>query len=215
MGFGQIVRQTTLDEVFHTIYEKCLHEKEWLEAKGNNALRKFEFAHFSDTFLIYTPNDTLNSLAAIQWASKSFFETMLSHQIPLRGAMTCDEFYADRSNDVFLGKALVEAHEFGEKFNWIGFVLSPSATCRMTELGFPATNGDNSNDYKQWDAPTKRDKELVMAHFLNTNTAFGTQTLEQILMSMAAKTSNPEVQQKYDNTLRFLRHFSSAQPPKA
>ena len=71
---------------------------------------------------------------------------------------SCAEFLGDKSNQIFLGKALVEAHKYGERYNWLGFVVCPSAQARMNEIGLPP---DERLNYRKRDAELKRIKELA------------------------------------------------------
>lgn len=80
---------------------------------------------FSDTFLIYTSDDSAQNFAFIDQVSRWFVYFLLTTaSIPVRGAISCGDFYADRSSNVYFGPALVEAYEYGEAQDWIGFLLS-------------------------------------------------------------------------------------------
>ena len=134
--------------------------------------------------------------------------------------MACDEFYADRLSGVFFGKALVEAHAFGERFDWIGFVLTPSAVLRMAdpEVNLPANGRLN---YREWKAPTKKAKrdvvveEQVAAYLIGASSPINGQNIYiPKLESMAQRNNNPEVKVKYSNTIHFLKHFGVIQPVK-
>jgi hypothetical protein len=113
---------------------------------------KLQFIHFSDSFLIYTLNDSAGSFAAVESPSRWFFNFLLQKEIPVSGAMACDEFYADRANGIFFGKAFVEASKLSESLNWVGFVLCPSAIGKLSDVGLPA---DERLNYRKCDAPVK------------------------------------------------------------
>jgi hypothetical protein len=155
LGFKRFVCEHPLENVFFA-YSICLEEFRRQEQRAGKWSSKLELIHFSDSFLIYTTDDTAGSFAALEMASRHFFNFVLLRGggFPLRGAMACDDFYADRSSGVVFGKALVEAHEIGERFGWIGFVLSPSAVSRMADpkINLPANERLN---YREWNAPAK------------------------------------------------------------
>jgi hypothetical protein len=97
-----------------------------------------EYVWFSDTFIVYTADDSGESFVAIDEISQCFFYFLIDSEIPVRGAMSSDAFYADKENDLFFGKALIEAYEYGEAQDWIGFLLCPSAERRLDQLGSSA-----------------------------------------------------------------------------
>ena len=115
----------------YEIYRTCLQEAEW----NTHQIDAVQIAYFSDTFLLYTPDDSKKSLNGIDMAACGFFDDLIDRDIPVRGAMACNEFYPDRTNGIYLGRALVEAHKFGEKYNWLGFVLHPSALEAIAQTG--------------------------------------------------------------------------------
>lgn len=111
---------------------------------------------FSDTFLIYASDDSAQNFTFIDQVSRWFVYFLLTAaSIPVRGAISCDDFYADRSSNLYFGPALVEAYEYGEGQDWIGFLLSPSAVTRLDSLGIPA--GEHLN-YAYWNVPFKTGK---------------------------------------------------------
>ena len=137
--------------VFST-YSMCLEEFRRHAQHHKKRGGKLQFIHFSDSFLIYTLNDSAGSFAAVESPSRWFFNFLLQKEIPVSGAMACDEFYADRANGIFFGKAFVEASKLSESLNWVGFVLCPSAIGKLSDVGLPA---DERLNYRKCDAPVK------------------------------------------------------------
>ena len=99
---------------------------------------KTEKIWFSDTFLLYSPDNTASSFTAIEATTRWFVYSLIAAGIPVRGAMSCGDFYADKENDIFFGPALIEAYHYGENQDWIGFVLAPTAVKQMDAIGLPA-----------------------------------------------------------------------------
>jgi hypothetical protein len=136
-----------------------------------------------------------------------FIRGLIHKKIPVRGSMSCDELYSDKSNLIFLGQALVQAHKYGERYNWIGFVISPSAEQKMKDNGLqlPLLN------YRQWDAEFKInqlfDKESVWAYVIGAECPInGKNICLSSLHDMAARTKDPDHNRKHQNTIRFLEH---------
>jgi hypothetical protein len=186
-GFGLIVND----------YSQCLDEA----ARQCSRARGVEYAWFSDTFLFYTDNRTDSSFIELERVSRSYITFLTQKQIAMRGALTCGEFLADKDKQVFVGPALVNAHSCGERYNWIGFVLSNSAVENLTEKGLIRQH------YTQW--PT----EFKIPNTIETNTepAWALKMIESngqapCLASLQAMANrvNKEHRPKYDNAIRFL-----------
>jgi hypothetical protein len=130
LGFKKLINASDLMSVFFR-YEKVMR------ALHSTAVGKpyIALAWFSDTFLIYAPDATCAGFFAVDSASHWFTTNLILREIPVRGAMSCDELYLDRSSQTYLGKGLVEAYEYGDGQDWIGFVLCPSASRRLSDLG--------------------------------------------------------------------------------
>jgi len=41
------------------------------------------------------------------------------------------ELYTQKKKNIFLGRALIDAYEYGEKQNWLGFILTPKVYERL------------------------------------------------------------------------------------
>ena len=126
--------------------------------------------------------------------------------------MAFGDFYADKANNIFLGKALVDACKYGEKFDWLGFVLHPAALKRMAEVDQPV-----GVTYKPWDAEFKNrktnavEKEAVVAYLVGPGSIMpvaGGNPYLQALEEMAACTACESHKRKYINTIEFLKHFN-------
>jgi hypothetical protein len=108
--------------------------------------------HFSDTFILYAAGGSDDSFLILDSATRTFFTEMVLKRIPLRGALTYGHLYADRAKGIFLGPALIEAYEYAERQNWIGFILTPQASARLSAMDPPLLP---SVDHAEWDVPMK------------------------------------------------------------
>jgi hypothetical protein len=148
LGFARLLEEQG-ELAATSVYEICLEEMQSHQKRYPD----LGFAYFSDTFLIYAPDDTHASLGAIEQSARWFYNILLLKRIPFRGALACGDFLADQPNNIFIGKALVEASRVGGKYNWIGFVLAPSTVSRFQELQLPM---DGRLNYRVWDLPLKK-----------------------------------------------------------
>lgn len=200
LGFGHKVKHGGWADIAST-YSQALDEFNWLEAKSHG----IERAWFSDTFLFYAKDNSQQTFAYIHFFMRAFMRGLTSKGIPVRGAISCDEFCFDTEKRVYVGKGLVEAYEYGEKFNWIGFVASPSAVKRVSEVGFDLAR----LHFKQWQAEYKINekivsKELVWAYMIGTDAIisgenFCLKKLHDMKNSVADKHKT-----KYQNAIDFL-----------
>ena len=179
----------------YEIYRSCLEQADW----NTHLIDTVQIAFFSDTFLLYTPDDSTKSLDSIDMVACGFFDDLIAREIPVRGAMACNQFYADKPNGVYLGKALVEAHEYGEKYNWLGFVLHQSALEAMAKTGRTATDRGH---YKNWEAEFLN--KTSNAYCKERVTAYSSLNSLQDLKSMAERIKRDDIKRKYTNSIDFL-----------
>jgi hypothetical protein len=135
LGTRQLIRSGDHFQVF-SVYDRAVREvTHW-----NSRLPQIRRAWFSDTFLIYSDSDAASDFGEMDMISRWFVHFLILAEIPVRGAIACGGFYADTSNQVYFGQALVEAYEYGEAQDWIGFLLCPSAVVRLDEVGSRQAN---------------------------------------------------------------------------
>lgn len=203
LGFTELTRTQDPFSIF-LYYAKAIEH--FNEKRGFKP--DIEKTWFSDTFLLYTTDDSAASFTAIEAITRWFIYFLICDRvtIPIRGAMSCDIFYADREKNIFFGKALVEAYTYGENQDWIGFILSPSAIKRMDEVGLPASERPN---YANWDIPYKIcDKEIqkslpayIIGNHIEIN---GRNPCLEKLKQLKEVQKDPDITRKYENTINFL-----------
>lgn len=164
-----------------------------------------EFVWFSDSFLIYTTDNSIHSFVAIDSICHWFCYFLITGgtPVPIRGSISCGSFYADKENNLFFGKSLVEAYEYGEAQNWIGFILCPSAEKQLKIFDHPAERLDN---YAYTNIPfNKRISELIpylpaciLGQWVSPNPCIDS------LISMRDRATDAKIIQKYENTIQFI-----------
>jgi len=189
-------------------YERAIEE---LGAKRAPAVRH---TWFSDTFLLIAPDDSAVSFRDLDHVSRWFVYFLLRGRVPLRGAIACDRFCADFDNRVFVGRALVEAYEYGEGQDWIGLVLSPTAINRLRALGLPAEERLN---YTFYDLPWKRKPpgapDMITACILdNWARLNGRNPCVEALSKIGLTISRDAIRSKYERTIRFLEENGRLDP---
>jgi hypothetical protein len=215
LGFGNYVRENGVAEAFCR-FRSCRDEQVFY-----GGLNSVAFVWFSDTFIFYSLDDSPDSFCAITTASHDFFDELLLAKVPLRGALAFGDFYADKTNGVFLGEALVDAYSYEEKFNWLGFVLHPSALSRMNEIGKPVSEAYET----KWNAELRNqrtnrmEREDVIAYRIGSAGEWplaGGNPYMRAVEEMAVSASSKHDRQKYANTVHFLKSLEgpSCRPEK-
>ena len=165
------------------------------------------YAWFSDTFIVYTVDDSAESFAAIDNISRWFFYFLITGNIPVRGAISCDAFYADTANDLFFGEALIEAYEYGEAQDWIGFLLCPSAEGKLEQLGLPAKRRPN---YAYAEIPYNKrasnlDQNLPACIIGNWVSVNNQNPVIEKLNQMKERIDDKNIRSKYDRAIDFIQ----------
>lgn len=202
LGFTELVRTKGWVYVFSHYTQAVKHV-----IKDRGFEPSIEKTWFSDTFLLYSPDNTASSFAAIEATTRWFMYFLICAGIPIRGAMSCGNFYADKENNVFFGQALIEAYQYGENQDWIGFVLSPSAINQMTAVGLPANERLN---YAYWNIPYKKVDntlpESLPAYIIGDSVEInGKNPCLDKLLEMKGRLKDSRFIKKYENTISFIR----------
>ncbi len=162
---------------------------------------------FSDTFVIYSKSDSGEDYAYIDSVARWFVFFLLEADIPVRGALSCGEYYADARRSLFYGSALVEAYEYGEAQDWVGFILAPSAVAQLGKLGLSV--GQRLN-YAYWRIPFKKSPmhervlELpacILGQWITMNRK---NPCLEALKRMKTRVSDQHHAKKYDNAIGFI-----------
>jgi hypothetical protein len=89
------------------------------------------YSWFSDTFIIFSRGDSLREFSLVEQAGRVFFQRLILKDIPVRGALTHGKLYSNVERNIFIGPALIDAYEYGEKQQWLGFILTPSVYAKL------------------------------------------------------------------------------------
>ncbi|MBI2832667.1 MAG: hypothetical protein HYX79_10470 [Chloroflexi bacterium] len=203
LGFSELVNSGKYFDVIEP-YTKAI--KEFKEASG---LEHVETTWFSDTFVLYSTDDSNDSFVSVEAKSRAFVYSLVCRGIPLRGAMAYGNFYANRQYSVFFGPAFIEAYIYGELQDWVGFVLTPSAIKQMESIGLPA---DERLNYAYWDIPCKslepERTTRLPAYIIGGNLRLNGRNLaldklKQLKRSLLGG-GDSEFTSRYENTIRFV-----------
>lgn len=85
------------------------------------------YCWLSDTFIMFTPDDSARAYSVIEGTAKYFMDKCLYTCVPLRGAISVGTFTRSIDNRAFLGKAFIDAFNYANDQDWIGLILTPMA----------------------------------------------------------------------------------------
>ncbi len=211
LGFKEYVKNTSLASVLF-LYRDAI-KNIYRKTGGYYDPDTMIYQWFSDTFLFCVKleqDDVEKPFMDIYRLSTTFFRDMICKGIPLRGALTLGGCYADTEHDIFLGEAIIEAYDYAENQNWIGFVLTPEILPLLEQHKCEELIGLVGRTYAEYEVPYRGDeKRKLLAWRLdkyNKNTNIkttGDYYLWNALVQMEQEAPE-EARGKYDNTKKFM-----------
>lgn len=218
LGFKNI---THLDKgqlpVLAYMYSEVVNRINTMNKKLKEAGAQYGCLWFSDSFLFYSYDDSINSYNLIYSAAKQFFDHMIiTKKWLLRGALTAGDFYADRNRNIYLGEGLIDAYTFTEKQDWIGWVLTPNAHAKLVAGDYAPFTYVDGLGFREYDVPVKpktrnngsEQIELEHEKLWAYHYRIGDCNRDMIMNSMGSVCNRGcglaiEHRRKYENTLRF------------
>jgi hypothetical protein len=125
LGFKNLVISNGWDFVF-SAYSECLND-----LKNHISDDSTHVAWVSDSFIIYSDYNDIDSLELLNMKTILFLDRLLHYDLTFRGSLAYGSFYADEINNIYFGKSFIEAYQFAEHQDWIGFILCPSVVTAM------------------------------------------------------------------------------------
>jgi hypothetical protein len=129
LGFSHGIMSVHLERYIETYIESvstALGEKRDADDK------ELEYIVFSDTIVLNTLDDTVESLYALSKACSRIFYSLITNALPLRGAITYGPFaresiHGTDKNIVLAGPPIIESYNLEKKQEWLGIMLASSA----------------------------------------------------------------------------------------
>ena len=126
MGFKERVGRTPIEELKNQLLlfkTKNAKLKPLLKGPKNTLMH---MAQFSDSIVLVSTKDTIDDLNRICRAAAILMQTALQAGFALRGAISKGEMVFDNENQLFFGKALVDAYLLEEELCYYGVVFHES-----------------------------------------------------------------------------------------
>ena len=199
LGFTSLVNDKNIEQVI-PLYKKALLQLE--NAAGPKKRLGIVYSWFSDTFIIYSRGDKEKDFSYVEQAGRLFFQNLILHQIPVRGAITYGALYSQSSQNIFVGPALIDAYKYAEKQDWLGFILTPSVFQRLEKTSIGVANRAHYRLVTDPEIIKHQPSTPIYAFAFNNGTLNGINIYMSALQTMKA-IAPPEAQSKYERTIAF------------
>ena len=138
LGFKKLVDKYkgNIDSFVNVTYYEILEEIEKRTGRISEDLSKVNYAWFSDSFILFTEDDTCASFSSLDIVLWEVFQKMMWKGYMLRAALSVGEFYSNIERHTYIGPALIDAYGYADKQKWIGLVLTPEAHKKLSEPGY-------------------------------------------------------------------------------
>jgi hypothetical protein len=214
LGFKSLIgneKESLTVNVLKSKIEEVVDELEKSATKFNESV---ECLFYADTFVIYSRSEKINDYPGFIRVCKDFYYSCIYKQLPIRGAVSFGEIEVGYNKRILIGKAFLESHEYSEDQNWLGMILTPSASSKLKEHGIePIRHG-----FVNCDIPLRKypvfDERVYAFCFDRGSTNFKCPLIRPLnaMMEKAKKNKdgNSEIAiVKYDNTIKFIeKHYN-------
>ena len=210
LGFANLVRTHKIEHVLPLYAEVLATITQKAESRRSKGI---SYTWFSDTFIIFTRGSSEKEFSLIEQVSRLFFQKLILSQIPVRGALTVGLLYTQQQKNIFLGEALIDAYEYGEKQDWLGFLLTPSA---YQHLEGTSLHLERRAHYRVVDIEgviKHPQSQNVFAFAFNNGWVNGKNPYLQAVQSMKRK-AGEAFQTKYLHTEEFIKRHGKFRPNK-
>lgn len=140
LGFKNQIKKAEQELPRHVLFNRLSKLIKYSKEEANVA--GFECILYADTFVFFAPDDEPISYSKLMLLSKQIITKSIYIRLPLCGAISVGPTYVAEGMPVFIGPAFLEAHEYCDAQDWIGLLLTPSATQRIRKAGLEPIRHD-------------------------------------------------------------------------
>lgn len=222
LGFEKLLLETSLDDLSKK-YEALVNtaraqlfpmqfEGEPTLFQGRDRNRPWCNQHiFSDSIILIANDDTEFACLELLVYVWRICQTFLGFSMPLRGAITFGEIYSNSTNNIFLGKALLEAYKDEGRQDWIGVSILDSVMTRYNEICRLINDPKHifSTVFKIYDVPLKDvndGREIFFCERRPTINWRYNLIVENGTRSLFKNDGDINVKRKIANTLSYAKH---------
>ncbi len=205
LGFTNLVRSGAVEQVI-PLYKEVLNSLEQQVAPKEKL--GISYSWFSDTFIIFSRGNSDHEFTLVEQAGRLFFQKLILGRIPVRGAITVGKLYSQLEQNIFIGEALIDAYEYGEKQNWLGFVLTPGVYAKLEQTSLDLRHRIH---YRPIGQPiiTHPSPQNIYAFAFNNGLVNGVNPYLEAVRIMRSEVADC-YKQKYINTEKFILEHTPA-----
>ena len=136
MGFKDRVARNDHDEILKEleVFQSNISQYVSYHRDAN-----VQLALFSDSILIYSQNDTIDSLHALADITSHIMMYAIQQEkpIPLKGAIAAGQMTCNETKQLYFGQALIDAYLLEENVKYYGILVHHSAESYLQSSEFP------------------------------------------------------------------------------
>ena len=132
MGFKDMVARNNHDDIYKMM-KKLRKSLEFTEDMFGKSFTEYgedmfvKMTTYSDSIIIYSKDDTDESLESFFTSIACLHEDLFSLKIPHKGAIAFGKMTLDQDNSIFFGQPLIDAFQLQEEVRFYGIVCHASA----------------------------------------------------------------------------------------
>ncbi|HEY5330946.1 MAG TPA: hypothetical protein VIJ79_13755 [Acidobacteriaceae bacterium] len=181
-----------------------------LHAEAKEFEKNVECLFYADTFVFYSKTEANKDYPGLLHVATHFMEKCIYKGIALRGAISFGEIAAGNDKRILIGSAFLDSHQYGEDQDWLGLILTPTASNRLKEAKLdPARHRFVYGEIPR-KGDTKSNEEVYAYSFCRGVSDFPCPLLHKLKEMQLL--SPEDTKHKYENTIRFIeKHWRMVQ----
>lgn len=213
LGFSELVKGNYLKDVVESFLDVMTAQNEIIKdsrkvvIQGDILEPVQGYFWFSDTLILYSRDSSTKNLLNLIPTASYIIASLLNKGFPSRCIITSGQFYVGKHNsnqDIFLGKALINAYELEKNVNWCGGVID-SSIVECEEIKEMKRN----NEIVSYNPPLKKSgiveyKCLNWPKYYKANFHGTAQTIRDKMVEKIKTDIEPCVKEKIRNTEEFF-----------
>ena len=160
---------------------------------------------YADTFIFYSKSDQALDYSLMICVAQRFICECIYIKLPVRGAISFGELIFGHEKKILMGKAFLDSCKYGEDQNWLGLLLTPTATRKVYEYSLNPLH----HSYINQDIPlrqySKFDPKVFAYTFCDGSANYSNPLLGDL--DEMLKTAPVAAKVKYENTIEFIKKY--------
>ena len=200
MGFKERVARTKHEELLSQLTK---FNRDITSFIGKYQNSEIQLAQFSDSIVLFSNDDTSQSLTTIAEVTCGIMQAAIKQKIPIKGAIAQGEITCDIPKQLFFGQALIDAYLLEENIHYYGILVHHSAEISVIKL--------ENKFFQDIKAPLKSGKifHYELSWYINDPTKDRKKQLDEIVAALKnIRQTVSDAPRKYiDNTLDIINEY--------